>query len=158
MPDTTREDVDGFLKHKRLAMVGVSRDPKDFSRGLFRDLRRRGYDMVAVNPQLAELEGEKCFARVRDITPPVDGALLMTPPRVTEDIVQECAAVGIRRVWMHRGGGTGAVSEQAIEFCRQKGMRVVAGHCPYMFLPGTAFFHRVHGFFMKLTGGYPAKC
>jgi len=32
----------------------------------------------------------------------------------------------------------------------------VAGYCPYMFLPQTPFFHRFHGFLMKVTGAYPA--
>jgi predicted CoA-binding protein len=155
MMKTTREDIEDFLAQKRLAMVGVARNPKDFSRGLFRDLCRRGYDMVAVNPMMSELDGQQCYSRVQDIAPPVDGALLMTPPAVTPDIVRHCLAAGITRVWMHRGGGTGAVSQEAIDFCREKGMRVVAGYCPYMFLPTTPFFHRVHGFFMKLSGGYP---
>ena len=32
---------------------------------------------------------------------------------------------------------------------------MIAGHCPYMFLPGTPAFHKLHGFGKKLTGGYP---
>jgi len=155
MMKTTREDIEDFLAQKRLAMVGVARNPKDFSRGLFRDLCRRGYDMVPVNPMMSELDGQPCYSRVQDIAPPVDGALLMTPPTVTQGVVRNCLAAGITRVWMHRGGGTGAVSQEAIDFCREKGIRVVAGYCPYMFLPTTPFFHRVHGFFMKLSGGYP---
>ena len=156
MIKTTREDIEDFLAQKRLAMVGVSRNPKDFSRGLFRDLHRHGYDMVPVNPMISELEGQKSYASLQDIAPQVDGALLMTPPAVSEQVVRDCFAAGITRVWMHRGGGTGAVSQDAIDFCQRKGIRVVAGYCPYMFLPRTPFFHRVHGFFMKLTGGYPA--
>ena len=156
MMKSTHEDVEDFLAQKRLAMVGVSRNPKDFSRGLFRDLCRRGYDMVPVNPKVSELDGQKSYACLQDIAPPVDGALLMTPPTVTDGVVRDCFAAGIMRVWMHRGGGTGAVNQEAVDFCQQKGMRVIAGHCPYMFLPGTPLFHRVHGFFMKLAGSYPA--
>jgi hypothetical protein len=44
-----------------------------------------------------------------------------------------------------------------VAFCRKQGMHVVEGHCPFMFLPKTPFFHRVHGFILKLTGGYPGK-
>jgi hypothetical protein len=32
---------------------------------------------------------------------------------------------------------------------------VVPGFCPYMFLPGTPFFHGLHGFVKKVTGSYP---
>ena len=106
---TTRAAIDDFLAQKRLAVVGVSRNPKDFSQGLFRELRRRGYDVVPVNPNGTEVEGERCFPRVQDIAPPVDGALLMTPPETTERVVRDCVEAGISRIWMHRGGGAGAV-------------------------------------------------
>lgn len=145
-----RELAEDFLAQKRLAMVGVSRQPQDFSRGLFRELCRRGYDVVPVNPEATEVEGRRCFARVQDIAPPVDGVLLLTPPRVTETVVRDCAETGIRRVWMHRGGGVGAVSEAAVKFCQERNIAVVAGWCPYMFLPQAAWFHRLHGWLRRL--------
>lgn len=152
---TTQADIDDFLAHHRIAMVGVSRDPKDFSRVILRELSGRGYDVVPVNPLAPELDGRPCFSRVQDITPPVDGALLMTSPKDTGQVVRDCAEAGIGRVWMHRGAGRGAVNPEAVAFCKGHDMRVVEGHCPFMFLPNTPFFHRAHGFFLKLTGRYP---
>lgn len=154
---TTLSEVRNFLSLHRIAMVGVSRDAKDFSRTLFRDLCSKGYDMVPVNPATGELESKKCFARVQDIQPPVDGVLVMTPARDTESIVRDCAEAGIRSLWMYRAGGEGSVNPAAADFCRSQGIRLVEGYCPYMFLPRTPFFHRVHGFILKLTGGYPRE-
>jgi uncharacterized protein len=54
--------IQDFLAQKRIAVVGVSRNPKDFSRGLFRTLRERGYDAVAVNPDLEWVDDAPCFA------------------------------------------------------------------------------------------------
>ena len=153
---TTREVIEDFLARKRLAIVGVSRNPKDFSRGLLRELRRRGYEMVPVNPHAAELDGQPCFARVQDIAPPVDGALVMTLPEMTDNVVRDCAVAGITRVWMHRAVGKGAVSQTAVDFCHHNGIRLVSGFCPYMFLPNAEFFHRLHGFFKKLAGKFPS--
>jgi predicted CoA-binding protein len=155
MSISTREDIDDFLAQKRIAFVGVSRDPKDFSRGLFRDLQKRGYDVVPVNPNINEIDGARCFARLQEVTPPVEGALVMTAPETSEGIVQDCAAAGIERVWLHRGAGVGAVSDAAVRFCQEHQLTVVAGHCPYMFLPKTPWFHRAHGFFLRLRGQYP---
>lgn len=152
---TTYELIQDFLGQRRLAVVGVSRNPQDFSRTLFRELRQRGYEVVPVNPQATELEDQPCFARVQDITPPVDGALLMTPPEVTEQVVHDCAEAGISRVWLHRGEGIGAVSQKAIDFCQAHDIKVVPGFCPFMFLPETALFHRAHGWVLKLVGRYP---
>lgn len=154
---TTQDDVRDFLAQRRIALVGLSRNPKDFSRVVFREMSQRGYDMVPVNPAAGELEGRRCFARVQEIAPRVDGVLIMTAPGETDHIVHDCAEAGVRRVWMHRGGGQGAVSQEAADFCHQNGIRLVEGYCPLMFLSGTPFFHRVHGFFMKILGGYPAQ-
>ncbi len=147
--------IQDFLGQKRFAIVGVSRQPKDFSRSLLREFRARGYDAVPVNPDLTEIDGLACFAHVRDVQPAVDGVLLMTSPVVTDQVVQECAEVGVKRVWMYRAGGKGAVSEAAVRYCEGKGISVIPGECPLMFLAGGSWFHRAHGFIRKITGAYP---
>ena len=152
---TTLTQIQTFLGRKRLAVVGVSRNPHDFTRSVFHELQNREYDVIPVNPAVNDIAGVPCYARVSDIEPPVDGALLMTKPDQTERVVRECHDAGIRDVWMFRGGGTGAVSPRALEFCQANGMTVVVGECPFMFLPHTQWFHRFHGFCRKLTGSYP---
>jgi predicted CoA-binding protein len=147
--------VQDFLGQKRLAVVGVSRKPDDFSRKLFCELRDRGYDVVPVNPEVDEIDGKKCFAHLQDVQPPVDGALLMTSPAVSDRVVEECARAGIGRVWMYRAGGAGAVSSQAMRFCESHGISVIPGECPLMFLPQGHWFHRLHGLVRKITGRYP---
>jgi len=153
---TTLREIEDFLKLKRLAVIGVSRNPKDFTRTLFRELKQRGYDAVPVNPDAAEVEGLPCYARVEDVSPPVEGALLLTKPAVTERVLEECARAGIHRVWLYRAAGAGAVSRKALSFCESNGLHAVGGECPFMFLPGAAWPHRFHGFCRKLVGRYPA--
>jgi len=148
---SVRDDIDDFLKQRRLALIGVSRNERDFTRTLFRDFVRRGYDAVPVNPATEAIDGRPCFHRVQEVTPPVDGALVLTPPAKTESVVMDCVAAGIPRIWMYRSLGKGAVSSRAVGFCKSKGVRVIAGHCPYMFWKDAAFFHRLHGFFVKLS-------
>ena len=149
------ERVRDFLGQKRIAVVGVSREPRDFSRSLFRELRERGYDAVPVNPDASEIEGQPCFARLQDVAPPVDGALLMTSPAITEKVVHDCAEAGVHRVWMYRATGAGAVAPAALQFCESNGISVVPGECPFMFLPNSAWFHRFHGLVKKIAGSYP---
>ena len=151
------ETIQDFLAQKRIAMVGISRGPASFSVKLFEELCRRGYDVVPVNPRAREISGRKCFARVQDIEPPVEAALLMTSPEVTDTVVNDCAEAGIHRVWMHRAGGKGAVSKKAVQFCRDRGIQVIPGECPLMFLPQSGTVHRLHGVIRKLTGRYPRR-
>lgn len=153
MSDLNR--IETFLKHKRLAMVGVSRDPRDFSRVVFRELLQRQYDVVPVNPAATSIEDRTCYALLQEIQPPVEAALILTPPEVTEDVVHECVAAGVKSIWLHRAVGVGAVSQNALSYCKEHHIEVVAGYCPLMFLPNTGFIHRVHRFFSKLSGRYP---
>ena len=155
MSANTLESIQDFLKQKRLALVGISHREQDFSRGVFRELRHRGYSVIPVNPNLTEVEGQRCFPHVQDITPPVQAAMLMTSPAVSEEVVRDCKLAGVTQVWMHQGAGTGAVNPWASDFCRQNGIRVVEGECLFMFLPHTPLFHRVHGCVRKLIGKYP---
>jgi hypothetical protein len=159
MPIHSRRTIDDFLAQKRIAFVGVSRDPKHFSRVLFAEFARRGYDLVPVNPNAAEIDGLPCAVGVASITPPPAGVLMLTTPEVTEALVAECAKAGVKRVWMYRAAGKGAVSPAAVDFCRRNHIDVVAGECPFMFLPDTQWFHRLHGAFRKIAGTYPkASC
>jgi predicted CoA-binding protein len=154
---TSIRDVEDFLSLHRIAMVGVSRDANDFSRSLFREMRKRSYDMVPVNLSASEIEGEDCFPNLQVVKPPVEGALILTPSFETVRVVQDCIEAGIGKVWIYRAGGQGAVSPEAIALCKQHGIQVVEGHCPFMFFPSSGFIHRAHGFLLKLGHRYPAK-
>ena len=151
----SRQAIDNFLAQKRFALVGISRSPREFSMALFDELCRRGYDVVPVTPHMPQVKGRRCFARVQDIQPPVEGALLMTSPKVTDEVVRDCADAGVKRIWMYSAGGKGAVSDGAVSYCLGKGMELVPGECPFMFLPKAGAIHGLHGFVRKITGTYP---
>jgi uncharacterized protein len=147
--------IESFLAQKRIALVGVSRERQNIGATLFEELRRRGHEVFPVNPNAPEMFGQRCFAHVQEIQPPPDAALLLTSPAVTNSVVRDCAKAGIRRIWMYRGGGQGAVSSEAAEFCRTQGIELVPGQCPLMFLHPVRSIHRFHRFLVKITGKYP---
>jgi acyl-CoA synthetase (NDP forming) len=152
---TTRADINQFLALPRLAIVGASRDEKELGGGLFRDMLRWGYQVVPVNPHVDTIAGAPCYARVQDITPAVDGALLLTAPRLNAAIVEDCAQAGVKQVWFYGVGERSQENERAIEYCRQHDIAVIPGFCPYMFMPSSPFPHKLHGFVARLSGGYP---
>lgn len=155
---SSMDEARAFLAAKRIAVVGLSRNEKDFSRMVLRELVRREHDVVPVHPEMKEAEGRRCYARIQDVSPPPEVALLMTAPAVTERVVRDCAEAGVRRVWMHRGaGGAGAASEAAIAFCRENGIRVVRDLCPFMAFEGAGLPHRIHGFFRRRLGAREAR-
>jgi predicted CoA-binding protein len=134
-----------FLSSRRVAVVGLSRNPRDFSRVLDAALRKHGIEVVPVHPEAVEVDGRPCFARVGDISPPVEGALLLVPPAQAESVVRDCLDAGVRRIWFHRGGGRGSSSPEALALCAERGVNPVANLCPFMVLPGVGWPHRLHG-------------
>jgi predicted CoA-binding protein len=156
METSVRVLIEDFLSYRRIAMVGVSRRPNDFSRVLFRELQSRGYEMIPVNPHAEEMEGQRCYARVREISPPPDGVLLMTPGSESESVVEECASAGVPRIWMYRATGQGAASAAALTLAQRRGIAVVPGECPFMFLAGGNWIHGAHRVCRKLMGTFPA--
>ncbi|MCX6631813.1 MAG: CoA-binding protein [Candidatus Solibacter sp.] len=152
---TRMENIQDFLAQKRFAFAGVSRQPKDFSRALFREFRKRGYEPVPVHLEVTELEGARAFTHLRDIQPPVDSVLLMTSPAVTDLLVRECMELGIKRIWFYRGGGQGSLTDGALQMCKANGIIAIEGECPFMFFDGTPWFHRFHGLVKKIMGAYP---
>jgi len=152
-----RARIDDFLSGKRLAFVGLSTNLHDFSHAILDELLARGYDVVPIHPGVAEIRGRKTYARVQDVPDPLDGALLMTPPSASAAVVRDCLEAKVPRVWLHRGVGQGAVSEEAVHLCEEAGISLVAGRCPLMFLAKPGFPHRLHGGLLKLVGRYPRK-
>lgn len=152
---TSMAAVRNFLAERRIAVVGVSRNPNDFTRTVYREFRKRGYDLVPVHPDPHEVDGQHCRPRVTSIESPPAAALVLTPAVATDSVLADCVAAGVKRVWLYRAGGAGAVSANAETFCRDHGIEVVAGECPLMFFADASFPHRLHGWVRKIRGVYP---
>jgi uncharacterized protein len=141
---TIKEAAAEFLASKRVAVTGVSRTPKDHgSNTVYKRLRDRGYEVFAVNPNADQVEGDPCFLNLKTIPGGVDAVVIGTRPEIAEDTMRECAELGIKRVWMHRGPGAGSVSAAATEYGRQQGITVIDGGCPLMFGPTADFSHKI---------------
>ncbi len=139
--------VQSFLSSRRIALVGFSREPKDFSRMLDRELRKRGHEVVPVHPVAAEIDGRRAFPRVGAVDPPVEAALVLVPPAQAASVVRDCLDSGVRRIWLHRGGGKGSASPEALVLCAERGVVPVVDLCPMMVLSGASWPHRLHGWF-----------
>lgn len=146
-----KQAIDSFLAGKRFAIVGVSRNEKKFGRRLYEDLSGKGYEVVPVNPAVSDIEGKPCYPSLTDLPEPVDGAVLVVPSGVTEEVVRDASGAGISRIWMQRG----SESEKAILFCRENGIDVVHGHCIMMFSEPVVSVHKFHRWIWKILGKLP---
>ena len=140
-----KEAAAEFLTNRRVAVTGVSRDRNSGhgSNTVYRRLRDRGYEVFAVNPNADEVEGDRSYKDLRSIPGGVDAVVIGTRPERGENAMRECAELGIKHVWMHRGPGAGSVSPAATHFGRTHGITVIDGGCPCMFGPTADLGHRV---------------
>jgi uncharacterized protein len=136
-----------FLANKRVAVTGVSRTPKTHgSNNVYRRLRERGYDVFAVNPNADQVEGDRSYPDLKSIPGGVEAVVIGTRPEIAEDTMRECAELGVKHVWMHRGPGAGSVSSAATDYGRRRGITVIDGGCPLMFEPTADFGHKIMRF------------
>ena len=145
-----------FLAQRRIAVTGVSRDPKGHgSNAVVQGLRRRGYEVFAVNPNADEVEGGPSYHSLAEIPGGVDAVVVGTRAELAEATVRESEQLGIRTVWMHRSMGAGSASPAAAEYGRAHGIRVINGGCPLMFGADADSGHKVMRLVCRLTGAVP---
>lgn len=107
------------------AVVGASTNPEKYGNRIFRTLRSAGYTVYGVNAGGGEIDGQTLYPSLAALPQKPQVVDLVVPPPVTEQVVQECAALDLTRVWMQPG----SESEAAIRYCHEHGIRVVHGAC-----------------------------
>ena len=155
---TIKDAAEDFLAHKRIAVTGVSRHPESHGANVvYRRLRDRGYKVFAVNPNAAEVEGDKAYGNLTSIPGGVEAVVIGTSPEHADETMHECADLGIEQVWMHRSFGGGSVSDTATLYGRERGITVIDGGCPCKFGLTADSGHKVMKVFATLAGNIPKK-
>jgi predicted CoA-binding protein len=120
---TTQEKIQTFLAGKRFAVVGASQDRTKYGNKVLRVYQQNQREAVPVNPKADEVEGVKSYPDLGSIPGTIDGVSIITPPAVTERVVNEAIQRGIKNIWMQPG----AESEAAVKAAEQSGANVIAG-------------------------------
>lgn len=139
---TIEDLVKDFLDQKVIAVVGVS-DHRETGANLnYKKFKANGYRVYPVNPRIRSYAGAACYPDLKSIPEKPGGVFILASPTVTDQIVQECIELGIKRVWMHCQMGirpglsptNTSVSQSAAQACRANGVAVIPGSCPAQFL------------------------
>lgn len=148
--------VKDFLAQKRIAVAGVSRSGASAANAIYKKLKSEGYQVFPVNPNTDTFEGDVCYRDLASIPGGVDGVVMVTRPEVSEELMRQCKAAGIRRAWMHRSfdKAGSSVSQAAVDFGEANGITVIAGACPMMYCTPD-FGHRCMRWILGMSGGLP---
>jgi uncharacterized protein len=116
-------EIQDFLAAGPWAVVGASRDRAKYGNKVLRCYLQHGRAVFPVNPQADEVEGLACYPDLTSLPELPQGVSVITPPAVTEQVVEEAARLGIERLWLQPG----AESPRALDRARELGLRVIAG-------------------------------
>jgi hypothetical protein len=122
----TPDQLRSLLQEVRtIAVVGLSPRPERPSYRVSRAMQGFGYRIVPVRPAVAEVLGEKAYPRLSDIPFTVDLVDVFRAADEVGPIVDECIALGVRRIWLQDG----VVNLEAAERARAAGITVVMDRC-----------------------------
>lgn len=142
--------IQSFVASRRIAVVGASPVKPSFGYSAYCELKARGFEVHAVNPKYAEIEGDKCASSFRDLPSGVEAALFVLSPLQAEQAVEEAKAAGIKRIWFQQGGKYDA----AIRKAESLGLETVSRKCILMYAGKATGIHAFHGWLNKLFGRY----
>ena len=108
-----------------IAVVGLSSNPMRPSNGVAEYLKRAGFHIIPVNPNEAEVLGEKSYARLEDIPEKIDMVDIFRRSECVPEIVESAIRIGAHSVWMQEG----VIHEAAARRARQAGLNVVMDRC-----------------------------
>jgi hypothetical protein len=110
---------------KTIAVVGLSDNPSRASYGVARFLQRQKFRVIPVNPELSEVLGEKCYARVADIPDEIDIVDIFRRSEYVPDVVKDALVKPPRCIWMQEG----VEHQEAAQMARDAGVAVVMDRC-----------------------------
>lgn len=111
----------------RIAVVGLSSNPKRPSHGVGRALQRFGYEVIPVNPNETEILGETAYPDLASVPGIVDLVDVFRAPEHVPDIVEACIQRGVPALWLQEG----VINEPAAKRAREAGLTVVMDRCMY---------------------------
>ncbi|MBV8903418.1 MAG: CoA-binding protein [Acidobacteriia bacterium] len=110
---------------RTIAVVGLSGKRYRPSYGVAEYLKRSGYRIIPVNPEEAEVLGEKCYPDLDSVPGEIDVVDIFRRSEFVPEIVEAAIRKGAKAVWMQEG----VIHEEAAQHAREAGLTVVMDRC-----------------------------
>lgn len=123
---TMEEKIIQFLAAEVFAVAGASSNRDKYGNKVLRCYQQNGRRVIPVNPRAEIIEGLSCAASVAALPSEVQSLSIITPPKITEQVVEQAIQRGIKNIWMQPG----AQNPAAVSRCEEAGINVIAdGSC-----------------------------
>lgn len=121
------DDLAALLKDPEttVAVVGATDDSSKYGYVIYRDLKRKGFNVFAVNKQRKTVDGDPAYATLADIPEKPTIVDFVVPPEVTREILPRCLELGLKNVWVQPG----AENPEVLAFLQENDFNYVANSC-----------------------------
>ena len=155
-----KRSLDALLRPASVAVIGASNNPTRIGGRPIRYFRDAGFAgrVYPVNPRHKEVQGLAAFPRISDVPEAVDLAIIAVPAPSVVDIVEACAARGVRVAVIYSAGfaemGAGGrrLQQRLREIATETGLRIVGPNCLGVYNSEIGFFAT---FSTTLEDGFP---
>lgn len=144
-------NIEDFLSQKTIAVAGVSRNRNKFGNIIFRELEKKGYKVIPVNPNAENLESRTCYPNMASLPEVVDALVCVVPSSESAKVTKEAYDSGVKRIWFQQG----SESQESIAFCHDKGIPAIYNQCILMYVEPTGGIHKFHRWIWKIFGKLP---
>ena len=148
---TKLANIQSFLEPKKLAIAGVSRNPKKFGRMIYEHLKQREFQVYGINPHGERINGDPCYKTVTDLPDEALNLYIVTPKNQTKDVIQAAIDRGIKNIWIQQSSET----PEALELAKQNDVNLIYKECMFKYAEPVTGVHSFHRFISKLFGTYP---
>ncbi|KTD33697.1 CoA-binding protein [Legionella nautarum] len=120
------DQIERFFTSSAYAVIGASTNREKFGNKVLRCYLQHYKTVYPVNPTEGFIEGLACINNIADLPETVASISIITPPIITEKVVEQAIKKGIKNIWIQPG----AESETAIDNCVRNHVNVIAkGPC-----------------------------
>ncbi len=148
----SKASIDSFLSTRKVAIAGVSRDPKKFGHVVFKMLKEKGFEVYPVNPGTDNIAGVPCFRNVSALPLSIHSLVIITPKSQTREVVAEAISKGIDNIWIQQMSDT----VEAVELAKtQPSLNLIAKECILMHIDPVTGIHKFHRSIKMFFGLYP---
>ncbi|MCA9321886.1 MAG: CoA-binding protein [Planctomycetes bacterium] len=123
MGSTVERDIEAFLSRPHFAVVGASTNRSKYGNKVLRCYQQNGRSVTPVNPRATEIEGIPAVPDLSLVEPRDCGVSIITPPAITEAVIDEAISLGISHLWLQPG----SESPAAIARAEKEGLVVIHG-------------------------------
>ncbi|MFC2137589.1 CoA-binding protein [Bacteroidota bacterium] len=147
----TKQMINDFLTPKKMAIAGVSRNPKKFGYQVYQELLKKDFQILPINPKADKIGDAQCYKDVTSLPDGTENLYIVTPKSNTTDIVKQAIDKKIKRIWVQQMSD----NPEAIQLAQNSDIELIYKKCILMFAEPVNGPHKFHRFFAKIFGRLP---